>query len=87
MTGIQFPARANIFLFAVAFRLAEEVIQPLIQWVLRAVYLVIKWYKFESQHDTVLYKAQKTLPSLLQVYLTSGISIKNSNEKFDIFYC
>jgi len=60
MTGIHF-LREKIFPFAIAFRLAERRFLPPIQWVPGSVYLVVKWYKCQIEHDTVLYKAQEKL--------------------------
>jgi len=60
MNGIHF-LREKIFPFAIAFRLAEGLILPPIQWVPGSVYLVVKWYKCQSEHDRVLYETQEKL--------------------------
>jgi hypothetical protein len=68
MTGIHF-LREKIFPFAIPFRLAEGRILPSIQWAPGSVYLVLKWYKCQFKHNTVLYKAQEKLYLVFYNYI------------------
>jgi hypothetical protein len=68
MTGIHF-LREKIFPFAIAFRLAEGCILRPVQWVPGSVYLLVKWYKCQFEHDTILYEALEKLYRVFCSYI------------------